>query len=104
MASTHREVNDMLMKDAHHRRLAATTTEVSLEYGTQSQAETAAATAALASSFEPTVLQQEAELDGNDMVVTAEAVNVEPEEKKSRLGSDFDWMVSGYLYTILFVR
>jgi len=90
MASTHREVNDML-----HRRLAATTTEVSLEYGTQSQAETAAATAALASSFEPTVLQQEAELDGNDMQVTAEAVNVEPEEKKSRLGSDFDWMVSG---------
>ena len=80
----------------HHRRLASTAAVATVVYGTQGDSETSAATTALASSFEPTTLQQEAALDGTDMSVTSAAVvtktEAEPVKKKSRLGTWADWM------------
>jgi len=79
----------------HHRRLASTKAVATIVYGTQEDSETSAATTALATSFEPATLQQEAKLDGTDMSVTSAAVVTKTEavpKKKSRLGAWADWM------------
>ena len=80
----------------YHRRLAATKTTATVSYGTQEQEDTAAATKAITSGFDPKQLKQQAELDGESMTVTGvTAENIAPEKKKSRLGTWADWMHQG---------
>lgn len=79
----------------HRRRLAATTTTATITYGTQDAEDTNAVTAKLtaAGGFQPKLLNKEAELDGEEITVSAVAAqNIAPEKKTSRLGTWADWM------------
>ena len=79
----------------HRRRLAETVTTAKITYGGQEAEDINAVTARLTAvgGFEPDLLKKEAELDGENIAVSAVAAqNIAPEKKTSRLGTWADWM------------